>query len=265
MNHRAFYLSLVFLNSSIAHSDIVSGTANIHDINATINSLSIIDTGNTLQTAPNTINITDTALAISASTSSGLNIETGVRNHALTSDIDNSAGSKSTLASTELTSTSINTGLLQGFSLTADSIQSQSLTQGDYSTLSSSGSTEIINGTLSVFGLADIVIPVLPEENFVLFNNGALSVILNEQITFGDNLETLGLTVNALHISFNGFLLGTDTLNGDIIMGQSSTSQVGISSVPAPTSLSLLLVAFIGSGFMRAKRFLAGQHYKVQN
>ena len=97
--------------------------------------------------------------------------------------------------------------------------------------LTASGSSSLVNATLaSTLGeLAGLVgdLDANPAPNTVLLDldllGGHLRIVLNEQIVSGDGVTSLGITVNALHVTVEDIpvaALITD-INGDIVIAQS--------------------------------------------
>ena len=91
--------------------------------------------------------------------------------------------------------------------------------------------TSLTGLTLSGTALATLTIDGLlyanPVANTVLLNLLGLRVVLNEQIASGDNVTSAGIMVNAIDVSFTNFLLGTNRLNGNIIVGHSQAAITG--------------------------------------
>lgn len=147
--------------------------------------------------------------------------------------------------------------------LTADSILSTTTVSAENG-LTAIGSTTIAGLDLTGLGLGGLLIDaslfVNPDPNTVLLNLLGLKIVLNEQIWSGDGVTDIGLTTNALRLSFDDFLLGGRLVKGYVILGQSSASIRGYevvpptSPVPEPASWALMIAGFgmIG-GVMRAR------------
>ncbi len=62
--------------------------------------------------------------------------------------------------------------------------------------------------------------------------------------------------MNAIDVVFTNALLGTDTLNGDIILSHSQTQENAVPNttpVPEPTSLALFDLSLVGLAFVRRR------------
>lgn len=83
-----------------------------------------------------------------------------------------------------------------------------------------------------------------------------ISLILNEQIMTGNGTDTLGMTTNAVHLSFKDYLFEGKLLNGDVILGQSKALISGYSpAVPEPGTWAMMIAGFalVGSSMRRRK------------
>jgi hypothetical protein len=81
-----------------------------------------------------------------------------------------------------------------------------------------------------------------------------ISLILNEQIMTGNGTDTLGMTTNAVHLSFKDYLFEGKLLNGDVILGQSKALISGYSpAVPEPGTWAMMIAGFalVGSCMRR--------------
>ncbi len=157
-------------------------------------------------------------------------LSTGVVVVAASSDVDGLPGPRFASASADINDLSLGLTIVLTpiLSLTATEVDSDASVTGE--PLAASGSTAIVNGSVSVLGGAAIPIPVNPAPNTELVNTGGIQIILNEQILSG----SLGITVNAIHIILaNAASLG---LNGDIILSHSQAALV----VPEPTTALLV-------------------------
>lgn len=193
----------------------------------------------------------------------------------LTSDAQGAAGANpaadasASIAhfSTALTSQALFVPVLTLLGLSADTIRSTSAV-GSAGGLDATGSSTLAGLSLDGLGIAGLSIDgslfVNPNANTVLVDILGLRIVLNEQIRTGDGLSALGIETNALHISFDNFLLGTNLLNGDVIAGHSQASITGYEpaapAVPEPASWALMIAGFglIGTALRRRhRRFVA--------
>ncbi len=120
-------------------------------------------------------------------------------------------------------------------SIGADTLVSDSSVEG-FGTPSATGNANLTGLTLGGTALGGLVIDgslfANPAANTELLNLLGLRIVLNEQIPSGDNVSTAGIATNALHVAFTNFLLGTNLLNGDIIVSHSQASIAGVAAVP---------------------------------
>lgn len=146
--------------------------------------------------------------------------------------------------------------------LSADTILSTTSVSAEGG-LSAAGSSTIAGLDLTGLGLGGLLFDgslfVNPDPNTVLLDLLGLRIVLNEQIWSGDGVTDLGLSTNALRLSFSDFLLGGRLVTGDIILGHSSASIRGYEvtppagAVPEPESWALLIAGFglIGAAMRR--------------
>lgn len=140
--------------------------------------------------------------------------------------------------------------------LTANTIQSTAAIDAANG-LTAIGSTTIEGLSLTGLGLGGLLINgslfVNPNANTVLVDLLGLKIILNEQILTGDGISNLALQTNAIRASFDNFLLGTDVLNGDIIIGHSQAAindyMPMAAAVPEPATWAMMLGGFGLIGF----------------
>ncbi len=95
-----------------------------------------------------------------------------------------------------------------------------------------------------------------PAANTQLLNLLGLRIVLNEQIPSGDGITSAGIITNAIDVSFTNFLLGTNLLNGNIIVGHSQAAIDGVTpmvGVPEPATWLQFIAGFgvIGLIFRR--------------
>jgi hypothetical protein len=94
-------------------------------------------------------------------------------------------------------------------------------------TPAASGTSSLAGATLTVLG-TPISISVSPPVNYVAFNGGGLTVLLNKQTA--DLTESAGVTTDAIEFSFSGFpvVFGTslNLVSGAIYVAQSYAKQV---------------------------------------
>lgn len=150
------------------------------------------------------------------------------------------------------------------FSIGATTVRSTSSVFGNGS-LSVLGTSRIEGLTVSGSALGELVIDgsafVNPLPNTVLFDLLGLRVILNEQITSGDDVASLGLVTNAIHVYFTSFLVGGGVLNGDIVVADSTADITGgaMGPLPEPAIWAQLITGFglVGAGMRRRRRVVA--------
>lgn len=145
--------------------------------------------------------------------------------------------------------------------LTADAITSTTSVSA-VGGLSATGATTIAGLDLTGLGLGGLFIDaalfVNPDPNTVLLDLLGLRIVLNEQTSWGDGVNSIGLATNALRITFDDFLLGGRLVSGDVILGHSQasiTDFVQQNAVPEPASWALMIMGFglVGSA-MRIRK-----------
>lgn len=185
----------------------------------------------------------------------------GIITGSANSNVDGSAGSKTTGASGGIVDLSVNADLLSIFGLSSllelDNLTLNSSAEitGDYGSMTASGGANITSLSLSILG-QDIQIDANAGANsFINLNALGLigaTLILNEQIADCSD-SFCSMTVNALRLSLNGLAGLFDT---DIIIGHSyaEMSAENISAVPVPAAVWLFGSAMVGlAGFSRRK------------
>lgn len=187
-------------------------------------------------TAPLPYNVTNTLLSANVA---GL-LTTGVLTAHATSNVDGMPGIRTASADATVDNLSVLLGLI-----TATEIQSSATVSGDFGAFTAVG-TNTLTG-LSVNGTPFLFASATP--NFVFFTGLGLTVTLNEQILTGNGIDSLGLAVNAIDISFNNFVSASGILNGNIIISHSEASLTGRADeqdVPEPATLLLFASGMIG-------------------
>lgn len=138
-------------------------------------------------------------------------------------------------ATADATVNDLGAAILDQFGLTADSVQSTSTVSGECGALTALGTTTLTNPTATGPLGSSLVIDESPAPNTVLFDEGGIRVILNEQIPSGDGITSQGLTVNAIRIILTNVPTpDASVLTGDLIIAQ-SVSAVECDVVPTPT------------------------------
>ena len=208
--------------------------------------------------APPPYNNSSTVASVSknAALTTGLTgVTQGRQTGILTSSASGTAtGAQATATVNNLQLTESQAGLLTSLlGLGATTIQSHSQASS-VGGLSASGSTTIEG--LTLYGLLtsgltiDGSLYVNPAPNTVLLSIAGLSIILNEQTMLGDGINSLGISTNAIDVAFSNFALGTNVLNGNIIVGHSEA----MAAVPEPASWAMMLLGFAGIGFVARRR-----------
>ncbi len=170
--------------------------------------------------------------------------------------LDASASATVATLSAGLTSKAILAPQLSLLGLAATTIQSTAAIDAANG-LTAIGSTTIQGLSLTGLGLGGLSINgslfVNPDANTVLVDLLGLKIILNEQIVTGDGISDLAIETNAIRASFTNFLLGTNLLNGDIIVGHSQAAINGytpmLGAVPEPSTWAMMLAGFGLIGF----------------
>ena len=214
--------------------------------------------------APPSYNDTNSVASVSQTanlTSGVLGVTQGLQTGILTS----SASGTSTQAQATATVNNLNLSLSEGqllaslLGLSATTIQSSSQANS-IGGLDASGSTIIEGLTLSGSVLGGLSINgslyANAAPNTVLLSIDGLSIILNEQTLFGDGTTSTGISTNAIDVVFNHFALGTDILNGNVIIGHSEAfASLGqAAAVPEPATWAMILFGFVSIGVAMRRR-----------
>ncbi|WP_197042155.1 PEPxxWA-CTERM sorting domain-containing protein [Sandarakinorhabdus oryzae] len=200
-------------------------------------------------------------LGVVALVSAGLRLRTGVISTAAsangTTPADTTSGDASALVNNlniSLFTTAIGSPVT-ALGLTATSLNSQTqvVRIGNATTLQ--GQSTFSNLALSVLGVPILSLganaTVAP--NFLAYDLAGLRILLNEQISGTGPGGVQTLLTNALHISFNNFLLGGRALTGDIIVSQSQAS-ISFDPVPEPAAWTQLIAGFGLAGVALRRR-----------
>jgi hypothetical protein len=179
---------------------------------------------------------TTASVSVSASGAIGQVLQTSLITVHATADVPNSDTS-----SADSTVDNLSLGVLSLLNVAATTVRSTANIGGSCgSGLTRTGSTTIENGSATSSLQAGLQIISMPAANTDLINLPLLGirVRLNEQITTGDLTTSAGITVNAVHIMINNFLVSLlGTLNADIIIAQSKASLTcGLAATPARTA-----------------------------
>ncbi|WP_338502854.1 choice-of-anchor P family protein [Sphingomonas kaistensis] len=243
-------------NETVRVGDVVTATVNIAPVAASSG------------TAPPSYNTSNSVASVNQSTTltSGiLGVTERVQTGLLTSNATGTSIGATGTATINSLAVGVGSSLISDprlaslLSIGATTIQSQS-TASSLGGLTASGTTTIeglvIGGSLVSALNINTALFANPDPNTILLNLAGLSVILNEQILSGDGTSSLGITTNAIRVSFNNFALGTGLLNGDLIVGQSRASvTAGVAAaVPEPSTWAMMLLGFGAIGFAMRRR-----------
>ena len=208
-------------------------------------------------TAPSSYNLSNSVASVSQDfglTSGLLGISEGLNTGLLTSKSTGSANAAQATATVNNLGLGVGSSILTLLNISATTIRSfsQANTVGGFD---ASGTTTIEGLTLGGSLLGSIVFDsslfINPAPNTILFNAAGLSIILNEQIRFGN-----GITTNALNIGFTNFPIGTGLTNGNVIVASTSAfANQGVSAaVPEPATWAMMLLGFGGMGYALRRR-----------
>ncbi len=145
------------------------------------------------------------------------------------------------------------------FTLGATTIDSLSTVSG-IGTPTATGSSSIEGLTLSLLGVAldaSLYAHAAPNTVVPIAGLTGLRITFNEQTPSGDGVSSAGIVTNAIDINFDRFLLGTNLLNGSIIIGQSRAAITGVTgptaTVPEPAIWMELIGGFALVGLARRR------------
>ncbi len=151
-------------------------------------------------------------------------------------NVDGLPGSRTASADTTIGNLTLDLApiLAQVIGISSGQIFSTASVSGEFGALSPSGTSQFGGTTVFVNGAAFILDPE-PAPNTVVYDDGLITVIANEQILFGDGGTLQGLTVTALRITLVDAVGGL--LSGSIVLGH---SEVALSAIPEPGTALLL-------------------------
>jgi hypothetical protein len=183
-----------------------------------------------------------------------LGVSAGILNADASSDADGSDGAKFASASASIVDLGV--GALGLIGLNVEAVKSTASVYGDFGALVAAGETILAGAELSILGVPIALIDI-PAPNTVVDLSLAglvgVSLILNEQIFTGNGIDSIGLVVNAIHLSFNAFVSGAASLTGDIIISHAQaqiSTMPGEVAAPAPAPIPEPgTLALLGSGF----------------
>lgn len=181
-------------------------------------------------------------------------VSTGLVTSTATSNVDGLAGSRFATGVHNIDNLDLSIVDLPLFapdliSITADAIDVSSTVSGDYGALVATGSLDVTNLVIRVAGtlVATLNGSIAPNTGVAL--TGALlgtSVILNQQSTTGDGLNSLALTTNAISLDLTAInVAGLGALAGNVTVGPTFAS-LQAAAVPEPSSA--ILMSLVGAG-----------------
>lgn len=162
------------------------------------------------------------------------------------SDVDGSSGAKTTDASGGLETVSITfvKNSITLFDLDITILTASASVTGDYGSLVASGSADILDANLYVWGYSPWYYGYgSPAPNTVLVDNGVVRIVLNEQVVDCSGpvagVDTCSISVNAVHLEVDGTILLHDVVK-DLIIGHAQATMTAV--IPEP-GVALLLGA----------------------
>ncbi len=214
--------------------------------------------------APPSYNVSNNVASVSqnaALTSGVTGVTQGLQTGILTSNSNGTATGAQATATVNNLQLSLSEGQLLTTLLGLNATTIQSFSQANsVGGLDASGSTTIEGLTLNGLLLGGVSIDGSlfsnPAPNTILLNVGGLLITLNEQTLFGDGITGTGISTNAIDVAFNNFALGTNLLNGKLIVGHAEAfASLGQApAVPEPGTWAMMLLGFVGIGFASRRR-----------
>jgi hypothetical protein len=160
-------------------------------------------------------------------------VASGTATVSASSDVDGLAGTRSASGAALIADLELDLSILLTSVLSVGSgeISSSAGVTGDFGALGATGTSSFGGTSITVNNVTFTLDPAYAP-NTVVFDDGFVLVMANEQIFAGDGAAARGITVNALRISLN--VLG---VSGDIVLAQ---SQAALAAVPEPGTGLLL-------------------------
>lgn len=216
------------LFQAVAHAG-SSGSGSAYGLNVNLNLLPLVGSPVTATlgpipqvsgTAPPDFDQTQTVLSANVSIPSAATVGAGV----ITAHTISALGANSVTSTSEVNGLGVSIALANALSLTADTVTSSATAACPAGTLTPSGSSVLTNPHLTVLGLVNVNLDANPLPNTavlpLVLNPLGVSIVLNEQVVTGDTV-----TVNAIHISVNGGIIGLlGVLNADIVVAHSQAT-----------------------------------------
>jgi len=199
------------------------------------------DIGRSAGSAPAPYSASQTAVPLDVNTGVPLVLNLvsagGTINTSASSNVDGSAGSKTTAGNSQVTNLSLGVAELLGgnplVSVSAPNVTSAVTVAGQGGSFTSSSSVSLTGLTIKILGanidLSGINLSNVPANTGVNLGSSAvagLSIILNETQTTGTAAGGYITTTNAIHIKLNAVNLGLiNVLNGDVIVGHADAAE----------------------------------------